>query len=139
MSSESEDLTDKLGIDHSHELRESLIVGLLSIILSLYAAWILADLIPRWFVFIVVMAIGVYLLYSQKTLRGIISNALYLLAGLFVLTPVGFFLPPLANADKIPGGHRLLIDIVTLALFIIFIVLALIVGGVGYWISRNEE
>lgn len=139
MNISADEVKNRVSFDHSHEPKAVAVIAVLAVIISLYASWIMADLVPRLVIFIVAFIFGGYLLYSRVEIRNIVSTFLYILAGLFLITPVMLILPDLANSDMVPGASRLFMDEITAIIFVVFIVIAGVTMGIGYYVSRNTE
>jgi hypothetical protein len=102
-------------------------------LLGLYAAWIAADFLPRWFtVGLVVLGAG-YGLLRQETPRPRLQNALYVLAGLLLLTPVFLVLPDAVNADAFGVGVlSIVFTTMNVVVFLAFALVAALVAGAAY-------
>lgn len=108
--------------------------------LALYATWIAADLLARWFVFPVVAVGAGYALSVRPTVREQASYACYALAGLLAVTPVFVVLPDVLSAGEYgTSTSSLLFTLGNLFLVVLFALLAALVAYVGYRVDGGRS
>lgn len=101
-------------------------------LLGTYAAWIAADILPRWLTAALVLVGGGYGLLRQETRRARIQNVLYAVAGLLLLTPVLMILPDAIQADAFGVGVLSIVFMTAnVVLFVVFGVVAALIAGVA--------
>lgn len=101
-------------------------------LLGMYAAWIAADILPRWLTAALVLVGGGYGLLRQETRRARLQNVLYAVAGLLLLTPVLMILPDAIQADAFGVGVLSIVFMTAnVVLFVVFGVVAALVAGVA--------
>lgn len=101
-------------------------------LLGIYAAWIAADILPRWLTAALVLVGGGYGLLRQETRRARLQNVLYAVAGLLLLTPVLMILPDAIQADAFGVGVLSIVFMTAnIVLFVVFGVVAALVAGVA--------
>lgn len=101
-------------------------------LLGMYAAWIAADILPRWLTAALVLVGGGYGLLRQETRRARLQNVLYAVAGLLLLTPVLMILPDAIQADAFGVGVLSIVFMTAnIVLFVVFGVVAALVAGVA--------
>lgn len=109
--------------------------------LGLYAAWIAADLLARWVVFLVVTVGGGYALHAYAGTNGreTAAYACYALAGLVAVTPIFVVLPDVLSADAYGvDGWALAFTIANLFLAALFAVPAAVLAYVGYRLNGGR-
>lgn len=100
---------------------------------GLYAAWIAAGLLSRWFVFPLVTATVGYVLYAKTDGHETVAWACYVLAGLVAVTPVFVVLPDVLAADRYGvSAWALAVTIGNLILLVFFAIPAAVLAYVGY-------
>lgn len=107
-------------------------------LLGVYAAWIAADILPRWLTAALVLVGGGYGLLRQETRRARLQNVLYAVAGLLLLTPVLMILPDAIQADAFGVGVLSIVFMTAnVVLFVVFGVVAALVAGVARKVGES--
>jgi hypothetical protein len=107
-------------------------------LLGLYAAWMAADLVARWFIFVAVALIAGYILYDRREPRSKTVFVGYSLAGLLALTPVFFVLPDVFGDFTGASDTTFVFGLGNLFLVILFIVPSIIVAYVTFRYSGGR-
>lgn len=128
-----------LGITHSHTPAGTIGIGVISVVLGWYAGWITADFGLRIPAFIGVALVAVVWLYRQRDGWVALSQGLYFLAALLVLTPIVFNLAFVLDAGRydISDVTGFVLTISDLMFVLVFAVLALIPAGIATLIRRK--
>ena len=107
-------------------------------VLGAYAAWITADLLPRWVAFGLVAVVAGYLLAGKPTNRARLRYAADTFAGLLLLTPVLVVLPDALGADRMGvDAVSLVATTANAILFVAFAILAAVVAAVGHLLGER--
>lgn len=135
-----EEWYERLGITHSHTPAGTIGIGVISVILGWYAGWITADLGFRIPTFIGVAIVAVVWLYRQHNGWAALSQGLYLLSALLVLTPIIFNLAFVLDAGRygISDVAGFVLTISDLVFVLVFAVLAAIPAGIATLIRRKK-
>ncbi|MFC5971220.1 hypothetical protein ACFPYI_07735 [Halomarina salina] len=134
--STSDAIRDRVGslFDRSHDAVTTGLVVVFALILGAFAAWLLADVLPRTVTF-VLAAVGFgALFYSRGTRRSVVAFGLYALAALVALIPVVYELVLALNVAD-PLAH--LVSATDLLFVLLFWVVALVPALVGYRVASG--
>lgn len=113
----------------SHDTATTALVVVGGLALATVAAWIGADVLPRGPLFAGAFTGFAVFLYSRDHRRDVLSTALYALAALIALAPLGYELPyVLGTSDAV--AHVL--TTTDLLLVVVFLVLAAVPALLGY-------
>lgn len=105
-------------------------------IAALYAAWALADLLPRWVSGGVIGLVVAITLLGQPSLAKQVGTLGYTLAVLLVLTPLLMLAPDLLTAEALGVGYGELLFMVSHA--ILLVIFAVPAGVLAYLAYRVE-
>lgn len=116
----------------STDRRHLLAAALGALVLAAYAAWLLADLVPRWVVGPLV-AVGAGLRLAAKSSRRDQAAAVcFALAAMIAVTPIAMVLPnALAAGTYGASPIALTLHVGTLILLFPFLFVAVVIGYVG--------
>lgn len=124
--------------DHTHDVGTTALTVLAAAFAAFYAAWLWADVLPRLLVFAVAALVVSFALYRQPDTRGVVAGVFYAIAALLALTPIALNLTVLVTADM-PGvtdPWARILTITDLKIFLGFVVVAAILGGIGYYLNN---
>lgn len=113
-------------------------LGLGALLVGLAAAWIAADVLPRWLTLpVVTLGVGYWLVVPiDDTDR--LARWLYALAGLVAVAPVVLILPALRRSGDLGvGWGTLLFAEHVLLTFAVFWVVAAVVAALGWRVARR--
>lgn len=128
-------MTDVASLPDFDELERDVVAGTIvgAVILGLYAAWIAADIVARWLVFLVVALVVGYVLLTKPTVRSQAVYGGYALAALIVLTPIFVIIPDVLSAGTYGvGATGMIFQIANLLLLVVFLIPAAIVAYAAY-------
>jgi len=114
-------------LDYGH--LSSVVLG--AVVLALYAAWMGADLVPRWLLFPVVALLTGYILSQRESGHDKSIFVGYALAGMIFLTPLLFFVPDVTSGYN-ASTSELLFTSSNFFLFVLFVIPAVVVAYVTY-------
>jgi drug/metabolite transporter (DMT)-like permease len=115
----------------------ALVVGIAAF-LGLWAAWLLADLLPRPAGFLLGAVVGGALLYRRADRVDVVAGGLYGVALLLLSTPFVMQLPYALNAGMISNGGALtFVRTMDLVFLLLFVVLAAIPAGIAYYLTNR--
>ncbi|MWG34968.1 hypothetical protein [Halomarina oriensis] len=118
----------------SHDAVTTGVVVAFALVLSVFAAWVLADLLPRVLTFVLgVLGFG-GVLYGRASRRAVTATGLYALAALVAAIPVVYELV-LALSTAAPLVH--LLSVTDLLFVGLFWVVALVPAAVGYRVASG--
>lgn len=128
MASEQRWTSLKQFVGHTHPPTITVGIGILSVVLGIYAGWIAADFGLRTSASVITFLIVAVWLYRQRDGWSAFAIGLYVLAALIVLTPILFNLAFVLDAGRygISQVSEFVLTLSNLIFFLVFVLIALI-------------
>jgi hypothetical protein len=141
MASEQRRTSLKQLVDHTHTPLTTVVIGVLSAVLGIYAGWITADFGLRTPASVIAFLVAAVWLYRQRDGWSALATGLYLLAVLIVLTPILFNLAFVLDASRydISNTSGFVLTTSDLVFFLVFVLIALIPAGLATLIRWRQR